>query len=246
MKIDKAIWASSVEYSDFWNINSYIHNKYLGMDCVLLLYGNKDECDVSEEYGKVIEIPFVEHLPKIPQLIFNKWYYTKNEPNTTWLIGDIDQLPLQKSHFVDGVADIPEDHYVHLAEDAGTHLGLDFLVGHYHVGMGSTICEALELDKSFDFHVNNLVDEALRNKRPIWAYEEPYTTNMIRCNYGHKFTGLSRVNDRKICRSTQCKFDPSRIESEYYVDFHCPRPFKENSSKINEIINIFWGRKSNI
>ena len=31
------------------------------------------------------------------QLIFNKWYYTQNEPETTWLVGDIDLLPLQKS-----------------------------------------------------------------------------------------------------------------------------------------------------
>ena len=32
MKIDKVIWSASEEYSDFWNINSKLHNKYLGMD----------------------------------------------------------------------------------------------------------------------------------------------------------------------------------------------------------------------
>ena len=239
MKIDKAIWTSSVEYSDFWNINSYLYNKYLGMDCVLLLYGNKDECDVSEEYGQVIEVPFVDGLDQIPQLVFNKWYYTKNEPDTTWLIGDIDQLPLQKSHFVDQIADIPDDHYVHLAEDAGKHLGLDFLVGHYHVGKGSTMCEALELDKPFEFHVQNLINEANSKNRPVWAYEEPYTTNMIRKNYSDRFTGVSRVNDRKICRSNNCQFNPNI--KDYYVDFHCPRPFKDNSRQIMEVLEFFWG-----
>jgi hypothetical protein len=223
MKIDKAIWASSVEYSDFWNVNSYLHNKYLGMDCVLLLYGNKDECDVSEEYGKVIEVPFVDGLDEIPQLIF----------------GDIDQLPLQKAHFVDKIADIPDDHYVHLAEDAGKHLGLDFLVGHYHVGKGSTICKALELDKPFEFHVENLINEAKSKNRPVWAYEEPYTTNMIRKNYSDRFTGVSRLSDRKICRSNNCQFNPNLKNN--YVDFHCPRPFKDNSRQIMEVLEFFWG-----
>lgn len=240
MKIDKVIWASSVEYSDFWNINSMIHNKFLGMKCTLLLYGEKNKCNVSEEHGEVIEVPFIEGIDNIPQLIFNKWYYTKNEPETTWMIGDIDQIPLQRNHFVENIENIPEDHYVHLAEDAGKHLGLNFLVGHYHVGKGKTISEALEFDKPFEEHVASLIKEAKSKGRPVWAYEEPYTTNLIKKNYAHKFTGLSRLNHRKIDRSNNCAFDANKKNN--YVDIHCLRPFSKHKEKITEILEFFWGK----
>ena len=239
MKIDKVIWASSVEYSDFWNIISMIHHKFLGLDCVLLLYGNKNECNVSEEHGEVIEVPFLPSLPQIPQLVFNKWYYTKNEPDTTWMIGDIDQIPLQREHFVDTIADVPDDHYVHLADDAGTQLGFDFLVGHYHVGKGSTISKALNLDTPFETHVENLINQAKESKRPVWADEEPYTTQLIKRNYGDRFTGVSRVHDRKICRSSGCTFD--KTLKGYYVDIHCPRPYTQNEAQIKDILSFFWG-----
>ena len=150
MKVDKVIWSSSAEYSDFWNINSLIHNKFLGLDCVLLLYGKKKELGLSEEFGKIIELDFEEGAPHIPQLVFNKWHYTKNEPETTWLVGDIDQIPLQKNHFINIVKDVPEDSYAHLAEDACRNAGAPYwketkgpIVGHYHIAKGKTF------DKTF-------------------------------------------------------------------------------------------------
>jgi hypothetical protein len=239
MKIDKVIWASSIEYSDFWNINSYLHKKFLGIDCVLLLYGDKAECNVSEEFGKVVELEFVEDLDKIPQLVFNKWHYTKNEPDTVWMIGDIDQLPLQREHFVENIANVPQDHYMHLAEDAGSHLGLNFLVGHYHVAKGSTLSKCLELEKSLEHHVNKIIKEAKESGRPVWAYEEIYTTDLIKKNCDGKFTGTSRVNDRKICRSNDCLFN--RNINNYYVDMHCPRPFNQHKEKIMDVLKHFWG-----
>jgi len=258
MKIDKVVWSASEEYSDFWNINSEIHNKYLDMDCVLLLYGKKQNCDVSEEYGEVIEIEAIPDLPFLVQLVWNKFYYPKNEPDTTWLIGDIDQLPLQRPHFIDNIANVPDDHYVHLAEDAITSLkGLStgcwkinpdcYLTAHYHVGKGSTFNKALDSDLPFEHHVKSLVSECykkpfdeIENVDPmaLWAYEELYSTNLIKKNYVDKFTGFERPHGKKICRSKNCQFDSNN--KEYYVDIHCPRPYKKHEKQINDIVNFFW------
>lgn len=258
MKIDKVLWASSEEYSDFWNINSKIHNQYLDMDCVLLLYGKKENCNVSEEYGEVIEVDPIEDLPLILQIVLSKFYYPRNEPNTTWLLGDIDQLPLQRKHFVENLKDVPDDHYVHLAEDAITILkGLQtgcwkthdecYLTAHYHVGKGSTFHQALNLDLPFSTHVKNLISYYYQkpfdkidniNVNDLWAFEEQYTTSLIKKNYVDRFTGFERPHSRKICRSQNCRFDKNN--KEYYVDIHCPRPYKQHEKQINDIINFFW------
>ena len=49
MKIDKVIFTTSVEYSDFWNINSKIFKTKLGIEPVCLLFGERSKTDVTEE-----------------------------------------------------------------------------------------------------------------------------------------------------------------------------------------------------
>ncbi len=281
MKIDKVVWSSSEEYSDFWNINSYLHNKYLNMDCVLLLFGKKEGCDLSEEFGEVIEMDWSESLPFVPQLAMSKFMYPRIDPDATWLIGDIDQLPLQREHFVDNLEEVPDDHYVHLAEDAITSLNRvptnswrdevggtrcnerqrkGFLTAHYHAAKGSTLKKAfgsLE-DKTNVDHVKSMMEmyyeqpfEKIRheNDSVLWAFEEQYTTSLIRKNISvDEFTGFSRPHgcdnpeSRKVDRGNGCKFDKNRPE--LYVDFHCPRPYKKNRNQIDEILNFFWEQKN--
>lgn len=184
MKINKVIWSATEQYSDFWNINSKIHNKFLDMDCVLLLYGKKENCDLSEEYGKIVEIDYMEGYPTTVQFVLNKFHYTKNEPNTTWIIGDIDQIPLQREHFIDTIADVPDDHYVHLAENhieqltkvpvgtwkkEGSTPDKSYLTAHYHVAKGSTFTKALDLNLSLEEHVVALLDQWRSHRKKIAA-----------------------------------------------------------------------------
>lgn len=249
MKIDKVLWASSPEYSDFWNINSMIHNKLLGLDCVLLFYGKKKDYDLSEKYGTIIECDFEHSDNKLPQLVWNKWQHTASEPETTWLIGDIDQIPLQKFHFIDQIKYVTDDFYVHLAEDAFTtdwKFTRERLVGHYHVAKGKVFSEALDLkSKTLLDHVKTMLKTSKLENKPIWAYEEWYTADLIKKNkYLNKFKGFNRPFERKICRSTGCRHDESLINHNYYVDIHCPRPYNSHSKIVNSILDKFWGINS--
>jgi len=184
MKIDKVIWSATEQYSDFWNINSKIHNKFLDMDCVLLLYGKKENCDLSEEYGKIVEIDYIEGYPTTVQFVLNKFHYTKNEPDTTWMIGDIDQIPLQRKHFIDNLTDVADEHYVHLAENhieqlsrvptgtwrkEGSVVDRCYLTAHYHVAKGSTFTKALELNLSLETHIVALLDQWRSHRKKIGA-----------------------------------------------------------------------------
>tara|TARA_R100000664_G_scaffold752_1_gene2154 strand:+ start:10203 stop:10976 length:774 start_codon:yes stop_codon:yes gene_type:complete len=250
MKVDKVLWASSPEYSDFWNVNSMVHNQLLGVECVLLFYGKKSDYNLSEKYGTVIECEFESPENQIPQLVWNKWQYTSREPETTWLIGDIDQIPLQKFHFIDQVKDVPDDYYVHLAEDAFTldwRFSRERLVGHYHVAKGKVFSEALNLsEKTLTEHVDTMVETAKSENKPIWAYEEWYTADLIKKNnYIEQFQGFNRPFERKICRSTECSYDPDLVGNNHYVDIHCPRPYSAHSGLINYIIDQFWQISTN-
>jgi hypothetical protein len=62
MKINKVIFSSSEEYSDFWNINSKIFKTKFGFDCVCHFFGDRANTNNSEEYGKVIDFKFIEIL----------------------------------------------------------------------------------------------------------------------------------------------------------------------------------------
>jgi len=154
MKIDKVIFSTSEEYSGFWNIQSKIFKSTLGIDPVCLLFGKKSNTDMNEEFGKVIEMEFIEDLPKILQITWSKFYYPQTEPETTWLMGDIDMIPLTKRYFQnDNLKGIDENTtYVHMniggcargldlspetwLEKGSTTMGGCDLPAHYHVAKG--------------------------------------------------------------------------------------------------------------
>ena len=234
MKIDKVIFSSSEEYSCWWNVQSKVWKTFLNIDPVLLLYGSKKKHNLSEEYGQIIECKYEEPPTSsifgdlrsfnMRQLIFNKWYYTQNEPETTWLVGDIDLLPLQKNHFIKNISEIPDDYHVHLCSNRLPRR----LTGHYHVAKGKTFSAILELQRSLVEHsfaqlagAQELTktDWESLNTQPahggsVWTYEEYYTTDLIKKNipslnassmeshhwFNHfdKFTGFIAPQYRKL------------------------------------------------
>lgn len=206
MKITKAIFSSSEEYSDFWNIQSRVFKEGLGIEPVCLLFGKKENTDANETYGKIIEMEFIPDLPKIIQITWAKFYYTKLEPETTWLIGDIDQIPLQKEWFIDNINELDDDYYVHLNASAccqpynlpndtwekkGSFLtgGAD-LPAHYHVAKGYNFIKAYNLDESFFNQINYICSSRKYgggarsgwknfNEQFLWCAEEDFSSEQL-------------------------------------------------------------------
>src|SRR5208283_1681548 len=114
MKIDKVIFSTSETFSIFWNLNSKLYKTKLGIEPVCLLFGNRNKTNMSEEFGKVIEVPIIPDLPLLIQITWSKFYWPILEPDVTWLVGDIDLLPLGTHWFTTRIADVPEDNYLHL------------------------------------------------------------------------------------------------------------------------------------
>lgn len=169
MKIDKIIFSSSEQFSPFWNLQAEVWSN-MGIEPVLLLWGKKSE-RLSERYGKIVEMEYSPDAIKSLQLTWSKVHYTQTEPDTTWIIGDIDLYPLQTRWFTQNIEHIPDTYYAHLAETNmcigcpntwRTHgCGLDGgndLTAYYHVAKGKTFTDVYELDRmSLVENVNHIL-----------------------------------------------------------------------------------------
>ena len=216
MKIDKVLFSTSVEYSDFWNIISKVYKVKLGIEPVCLLFGKKEETNVSEDYGKVIEMPILSKYNRLLQVTWSKFYFPITEPETTWMIGDIDLIPLQTQWFKDNIKDVPDHYYMHLNTGSccqgslrdihdwwnvgGSVDGGCDLAGQYHVAKGSTFKKALEHEKSFEEELEYIVsskryglgargspDPKWHNPEVFyWCAEEHRSTELIRKNIKNK------------------------------------------------------------
>lgn len=182
MKIDKVLFACSAspEYSPFWNVQAEIFATKLGIEPICLLFGKKEEAGMSEQHGKVIEVTPDPSLPWSVQMVWSKFDYPTREPDTTWLIGDIDLVPLQRAHFTDRIASLPDTAYAHLnaggisqprlgcmdgflnqgsqrhVKDAGGRGGTD-VPAHYHVAKGRGF-EVLTQGRPFLDQVKHIVE----------------------------------------------------------------------------------------
>ena len=180
MRIQKVVFSVSEPplYSSYWNMHSKLCRLGLGAEPVCLLFGKKANTDMNEEYGKIIEMDLLPDVPWAIQLTMSKFYHTISEPETTWMIGDIDLLPLQKHHFTTKIAPYPDDHYLCLNNsgiamprcgrpDAFTALGSEVhgrqggyigcdLPAHYHVAKGYSFNNLYFQNRSFEDVVRSI------------------------------------------------------------------------------------------
>jgi len=179
MKIDKVVFSSSVEYSSFWNMQAKLY-RAMGIEPVCLLFGKKSETQMSEQHGKVIEIEALPDLPWTVQMTWAKFHHPLTEPDATWLIGDMDLVPLQKHHFTDALTHVPAESMVHLnaagismprlgildgfrrcgcqrrAKDHGQNTGGADLPAHYFAAKGRNY-KVFTLDQSLAEQVRHMV-----------------------------------------------------------------------------------------
>lgn len=203
MKIDKIVFSCSEPpaYSSYWNMQSRLW-RAIGIEPVCLLFGKRSNTDMTEDHGRVIEMPTIDGLPWSLQMVWSKFDHTRTEPDTTWIIGDIDLLPLQRRHFTDRVAGIPDDDYACLnsggisapriglqdgfekrgserhGKDRG-YIGAD-IPAHYHVAKGWLFEDLYFHGRTFEESVRGIVESNRHGLGPMNDYPpekrltEPY------------------------------------------------------------------------
>lgn len=154
MKIDKILFVSdsNMTYLGFWNSISKYYKTRFEIDCKLFFIGEKNsenEKYLSEEYGEVEVIKPLISIPIIIQALWAKFWFTQTEPNTKWLIGDIDLYLLNKEYFENIMNLIPDDGYGHINGQSNWGEGSD-LPGYFHCESGKKFKEYMQLSDSFE------------------------------------------------------------------------------------------------
>ena len=259
MKIEKVIFTidDNPHYKGFWSSISRHYNLRTGIKPKLFIIGdNVNPLTYDNTNGEIEVIQRIEGIPTIIQALIGKFYFTNTEPDTTWIIGDLDLYPLQQYHFTEHIKDIEEDKYVHLnpyAYGVNWRSKIEGLAGYFHVAKGKIFEEELKFtNKTFEdvcneiynsdrwgikFH-NMSVSQVSIDASPEWGWfccEEMYTGELLR--ESKKLVELPPVESYTRLDRSHMVYDLKSIKKGYYIDFHSPRPYESNSSIIEEIIS---------
>lgn len=264
MIIDKVIFTTSEEYSDFWNINSQVHKEFLGIHPVCYLFGEKKNTNMTEEYGDIIEVKPSEKYNWLLQLTWFKFWMTQFSHEDVVMIGDIDNIPLQKEWFVDDIKDVPDNCYVHLnswgignqwAIKGGNLTGGTDLPGHFHVAKGNTFKKSLNLSLEFEDEIKKIIDAnkyglginqggRFTGEKYYWCAEENYSSellyNAMKENkiifHGYAYPNHEKRIDRSRMRNGKYVYDEDMLKNNKYVDIHCARPFEAQKDALFEVL----------
>lgn len=174
MKIDKIVFSCSEYFAPFWNLQAQIWKTKFNIDPVCLYFSDSKE-GMSEEYGEVILCPFDDYLEEdssdrttdILQITLSKFFHPSTEPDTVWMIGDIDMFPLQTPYFKEGFERPKHGEYYHFnytgimqvlrdpngpqifQEKGSKTMGGYDLAGHYHIATGKTFKDCFFKNQTF-------------------------------------------------------------------------------------------------
>jgi hypothetical protein len=181
MKIEKVIFTidDNPHYKGFWSsISKHYKQKFRITPKLFIIGNNVDITTYDTDNGEIEVVKPLEGIPTIIQALIGKFYFTKTEPDTTWMIGDLDLYPLQYYHFIENIKHIANDSYIHLCPHAYGKNWRDKpegLAGYFHVAKGKIFEEELLMN---DFYTVCL---------------GIYKAN----KYGIKFYGISAPNESK-------------------------------------------------
>lgn len=255
MKIQKVIFSidDNPHYMGFWSSISRHYKTKLGMSSKLFVLSNDslagDKYDKS--YGEVEVVPLLSEFPPILQALMAKFYFVVTEKETLWMVGDLDLYPMQTQHFIDDIANIPDDAYVHLnpyAYGVDWRKKVDGLAGYFHVAKGRIFEEELGFHKSFHEvcsevfsgpygirATHNGCAPVSRQASKHWGWfccEEMYTGKLLRAS--QRLIELAPKHNERIDRSNM-SYVLGDIPKGRYVDFHSPRPYEEHQQVIELI-----------
>lgn len=246
MKIHKVIMSSDDNpvYLDFWEIVSGIWKEIFEIQPVLLYFGNKNP---STKYGEVILFPKDNYSVPLKTL-WSRYWFPQNEPETIFMISDIDMIPLSKYYFIDQLMEIDDDKYVHLV---GNHRPLPSC---YHIAKGKNFSKVLNLPQKFEDTLDMIIKTNIggaynipfsENIENQWGSDEIYATNKIEFEMSRqtdKFIMIDRNLNKNRLDRMNWEYSEVDILNHKFYDCHSIRPYLKFKNEIDNLISFL--RKS--
>jgi hypothetical protein len=252
MKLDIVIHSSDSNpmYLDFWPLVSKVWNIRFGLRPLLVYIDEDHTIPIDTTYGDVIKMKPLPDIPKYLQCQCVRFWIATQYPDKICMTSDIDMFPVSKAYFLDTLAGVPNDKYVHLNANMTTLTGyLIYLPVCYHVAKGSLFRKVHDIEPSWPEFMGKLNRiaavpnrynqsvEFLKDK-PQWGIDEDYTTERI-LSYPDRslFLMVNRTHAR-IDRS-DWKWTEEDIKADVYADSHSIRPYRdpENRHRIQILVD---------
>ena len=252
MKIDQAILSSNSDssYLDFWPIVSKLWKEKIGVEPILIYIDEKQDVELSEEYGKVFRWKYIKNIPISIQVLWIRYWFPTLFPNKVSIISDIDMLPLSKHYFIDQIKNVSENKYVHINPCIESYGRIPSC---YHIALGRTFKKVLNLPERWEDSLSMLHQDFKNPKEKLtqtyWFLDEDYPSlvipkykesNPLDILYMPRTGGQ---NGRRIDRSNW-KFDLEKVKSEYYYDCHSARPYEKYKKDIDSICKAALNEKT--
>jgi hypothetical protein len=242
MRIDYAIMGSNTNpmYLDFWPIISKTWKEVFNITPVLGLICDEDSDFVKDEYGLVKKFKAIEGIDTGLQSQIIRLYLTK-ELTGNIVISDIDMVPLSKQYFIDQVVDFDSSKiYVMSSDNAECNNNKEIPMC-YNISDSQLFARMLELDDTWVEFANRLNSMGFgwtTDQNYLWLkvqqFKEQNPNDVVLLS-----RGWPRGADKRIDR-LWWSYDANLVKGGYYIDSHLLRPYKENKSQVDNLINLLY------
>lgn len=200
----------------------------------------------SSEYAEVKHVPMLSTVPAIVQALFAKWYFPGYEQTDERLfICDIDCFVLSRS-FVNTIAQ--GSSIFHLKPMDHGHIP-----GYYVAGSPTQIrtffragdisferfCLRALNESTYIFPTLAHVSQFSVAASPDWKYfgsEEHYAGACAKIYTDQTDSTMEAPKDSETRISRDSAYNPSQLDHDDYIDYHCPRPFETFAPTIMSIL----------
>lgn len=263
MKIDKIIFAvdDNPKYEKYWELNSEICKKVLGITPVLFYITNEESDFYESEFGIVKKIKKLENIPSSFQSQIFRIYGTKFFPNEVCITSDIDLITINKNYITNSITEFTNDDFVVYSIDAYDKnrpecVGIycdPRIVMCYNAGTGRVFNEIFNTERPF----NEFVNEVLQVNESTHDCDEIFMGQKI-----HSFHDQSRIKklDRGFTTPFICSnridrpkdenyfniYEDDQITSGDIIDIHLSRPYSLHEQKITRLKNLILNNNKEV
>ena len=157
MKIDFAVVSTDNNelFDGFWDICKKAWSEVVGVKPLLVIIGNKDSIQDFDDCT-IVELKKVPDVSTSMQSQVSRMYITSLFKNKTFLISDLDMVPMNKSYFLNNAKKVKRDQLLIYTANGYGHEAQTRYPMCYNLAYGETYTEILDLNCTFEEFIKRI------------------------------------------------------------------------------------------
>jgi hypothetical protein len=174
-------------------------------------------------------------------------YVTSLFKDKTFLISDLDMIPMNKSYFLNNAKKVKKNQLlIYTADGYGYKEQIRYPMC-YNLAYGETYTEILDLNctfkefiekiKKLNFEIEHDWDELYFGKC-VREFELKTPERIVKLERGFREGWAHKRIDRHYWNAENYNFN--KIKQRYYYDCHLLRPYKDNKKEIDKVLKLLF------